>query len=141
MLPRVACLPFRVLVRKVIAAHPSPGCDFILMPSRYEPCGLPQTHGRRFKKGLLCSTRNLCEGSESRIKWNRICPKKFGGRCKTSVCRSMLNEYVNIEALGAFYQSSIRSFSWLRMTAATYGAVVIATATGGLKDSVNGSLH
>lgn len=42
------------------------GCDFILMPSRYEPCGLPQ------------------------------------------------------------------------MAAATYGAVVIASATGGLKDSVKG---
>ncbi|MDQ6631587.1 MAG: glycogen synthase GlgA [Verrucomicrobiota bacterium] len=94
------------------------GCDFYLMPSRFEPCGLNQMYSLRYGTipivratgGLDDSVIDISENSE---KANGIKFQEYSVRAFAKSIRKALALYQNSALLQHFQQNAMRrDFSW-----------------------------
>jgi len=96
------------------------GCDFFLMPSRFEPCGLNQMYGLRYgtipivrATGGLDNT--VIDPREDAAKANGIKFSEYSTTALAKGIRKALTLYDNPELLGFFRQNAMSSrFSWDR---------------------------
>jgi starch synthase len=102
------------------------GCDFYLMPSRFEPCGLNQMYSLRYGTvpivrltgGLDDSVTDIAEDPE---KANGIKFSEYSVRALSKAVRKALVLYDNKDLLAHYRRNGMaRDFSWER-TAAAYG--------------------
>ena len=94
------------------------GCDFFLMPSRFEPCGLNQMYSLRYGTipivrvtgGLDDSVTDLTEDLENA---DGIKFYEYSARALTKAMRKALVLYQNSELLDHYRQNAMRAdFSW-----------------------------
>ncbi|MGI8965374.1 MAG: glycogen synthase, partial [Limisphaerales bacterium] len=104
------------------------GCDFYLMPSRFEPCGLNQMYSLRYGTipivrvtgGLDDSVIDISENSEEA---NGIKFQEYSARALAKSIRKALALYKNTVLLHHFQQNAMRrDFSW-KQTAVHYEKV------------------
>jgi len=104
------------------------GCDFYLMPSRFEPCGLNQMYSLRYGTppivrltgGLDDSVTDITEDAE---KADGIKFAEYSVRALSKAIRKALALYANKPLLHHYRRNGMaRDFSWER-TAAAYAAL------------------
>jgi starch synthase len=101
------------------------GCDFFLMPSRFEPCGLNQMYSLRY--GTIPIVRvtgglddTVTDPRENTAKPNGIKFAEYSARALAKAMRKALVLFANPELFGQFQQNAMAAdFSWAR-TARTY---------------------
>jgi starch synthase len=101
------------------------GCDFYLMPSRYEPCGLNQLYSLRY--GTIPIVRvtgglddSVVDISENADKADGIKFAEYSARALSKAIRKALALYADRPLLGHYQRNAMtRDFSWER-TAAAY---------------------
>ena len=112
----------------VLAHRIEAACDFFLMPSKFEPCGLNQMYSLRY--GTIPVVRavgglddSVIDATESNEEANGIKLHEYSVRALSKAIRKALILYKNPEALQHFRQNGMSAnFSWDR-TAAEYLAV------------------
>ena len=110
------------------------GCDFFLMPSRYEPCGLNQMYSLRYgtipivhATGGLDDTvtdiRDHPDAANGTMKANGIKFHDFSAAALTKAIRKALAVFAEPDVFACFRQNAMAAdFSW-ESTAAQYVAV------------------
>ncbi|HWD19645.1 MAG TPA: glycogen synthase GlgA [Verrucomicrobiae bacterium] len=104
------------------------GCDFQLMPSRFEPCGLNQMYSLRY--GAIPIVRltgglddTVIDYTENQIQPDGIKFTEYSARALAKAMRKALALYADADLLTAFRQNGMaRDFSWER-TAQAYAQV------------------
>ncbi len=112
----------------VLAHRIEAACDFFLMPSKFEPCGLNQMYSLRY--GTIPVVRavgglddSVIDATESNEEANGIKLHEYSIRALAKAIRKALILYQNPEALMHFRQNGMQvNFSWDR-TAEEYLAV------------------
>lgn len=114
--------PDKVAVRigydETLAHRIEAGCDFFLMPSRFEPCGLNQMYSLRY--GTIPIVRatgglddSVVDYAESSKKMNGIKFYDYSARALAKAIRKAMAIYPNAELLKKFRQNGMRvDFSW-----------------------------
>jgi starch synthase len=118
----------------VLAHRIEAACDFFLMPSKFEPCGLNQMYSLRY--GTIPIVRavgglddSVIDATESNEDANGIKLHEYSVRALSKAIRKALILYKNPEALMHFRQNAMNAnFSWDR-TAEEYVAVYKAAQT------------
>ncbi len=119
----------------VLAHRIEAACDFFLMPSKFEPCGLNQMYSLRY--GTIPVVRavgglddSVIDATESNEEANGIKLHEYSVRALAKAIRKALILYKNPEALQHFRQNGMQAnFSWDR-TAAEYLEVYQAAMKG-----------
>ncbi len=114
--------PHKVAVRigydEALAHQIEAGCDFFLMPSRFEPCGLNQMYSLRYGTvPIVRATGGLDDSvvdfSESAKNANGIKFYEYSARALAKAIRKALAIYENTGLLKKFRQNGMRAdFSW-----------------------------
>jgi starch synthase len=111
------------------------GCDFYLMPSRFEPCGLNQMYSLRYGTtpvvhltgGLDDSVTDISENAE---KADGIKFVDYSARALSKAIRKALVLYADKALLRHYQRNAMaRDFSWER-TAAAYASLYQSVLTG-----------
>lgn len=117
-----ARFPDKVAVRfgydESLAHRIEAGCDFFLMPSRFEPCGLNQMYSLRY--GTIPIVRSVgglddsvIDFSESPQKANGVKFAEYSTRALSKAIRKSLAIYSSTEIFKAYRRNAIKSdFSW-----------------------------
>ncbi len=112
----------------ILAHRIEAACDFFLMPSKFEPCGLNQMYSLRY--GTVPVVRavgglddSVTDATESQEEVNGVKFHEYSIRALAKAIRKALVLYQNPEALAYYRQNGMNAnFSWDR-TAAEYAEV------------------
>jgi starch synthase len=121
--PRQASV--RIGFDQALAHKIEAGCDFFLMPSRFEPCGLNQMYSLRYGTIPIVRTTGglddtVIDARDNPVRANGIKFEEYSGRALAKAMRKALVLYGTRDLYRRFQQNAMAAdFSWDR-TAAEY---------------------